>query len=70
MFIAEARVASLTDLRHYFGTPGKPMSSREIIEMMESLTAEERYALRHDPDIPRLDYWDLLDAEERKFKDE
>jgi hypothetical protein len=69
VYIAEPHVATLTELRHYLGSPGKPVSTREIIELMESLTPEERRELRRNPDIPHLDYWDLLDAEERKFKD-
>lgn len=70
VFIAEARAATLTELRYYLGTPENPVSSREILELMESMSVEERRALRRDPDIPHLDYWDLLDAEERKYKDE
>lgn len=70
VFVAEPHVASLTELRHYFGTPGNPVSVKEILELMESLSPEEKRALRRDPAVPKLDYWDLLDAEERKYKDE
>jgi hypothetical protein len=69
VFVAEAHVATLTELKHYLSTPDKPVSSREIIELMESMTPEERHAFKRNPDIPKLNYWDLLDAEERKFKD-
>lgn len=70
VFIARPRAATLVELRYFLGSPGEPISTKEILDFMESLTPEERRELRRNPDIPQLNYWDLLDAEERKYKDD